>query len=92
MGLVHFVESVLIGVKNNVVTNLDYFHLIKDMDRFNDLVGGVDGDDEKEEERKANKRGQIAKWGCKAFTCAFQSTHAMLFSKFHVKNRSSFIK
>lgn len=36
MGLVHFVESVLIGAKSNVAMNLDSFHLIKDTNWFND--------------------------------------------------------
>ncbi|CAN6711499.1 unnamed protein product [Malus baccata var. baccata] len=35
MGLVYFVEGVLIGAKSNVSVNLEYLDLVKDMDRFN---------------------------------------------------------
>lgn len=35
LGLVYFVEAVLIGAKTNVAMNLDYLHLVEDMDRFN---------------------------------------------------------
>lgn len=40
------------------------------------MEGDVDGDDEGQEEGWANKRGQIAKWGCKAFTYAFHVLYA----------------
>ncbi|CAN6721009.1 unnamed protein product [Malus baccata var. baccata] len=35
--LVYFVEAVL-GAKSNVVVNLDYLHLVEDMDRLNNFV------------------------------------------------------
>ncbi|RXH67478.1 hypothetical protein DVH24_027625 [Malus domestica] len=105
--LVYSVNVVLIGAKSNIVVNLDYFHLVEDMNRFNDYSCGaitfeqlqdilslallgdeewmrdiyVNGDDEEEEEGKANKRGQRARRGCKGFTYAFQ-----LNIKLRVKN------
>lgn len=37
IGLVYFAKVIMIRAKsNNVAVNLDYFHLIEDMDRFND--------------------------------------------------------
>lgn len=36
IGLVYFAKAIMIRAKSNVAVNLDYFHLIEDMDRFND--------------------------------------------------------
>lgn len=35
LSLVNFVEAVLVRAKTNVIVNLDYFHLMEDMNRFN---------------------------------------------------------
>lgn len=37
LGLVYFVEAVL-GSKSNVAVNLDYLHLVEDMDRLNNFA------------------------------------------------------
>lgn len=41
MGLVYFVEGVLIGAKSSVGGNLEYLDLIEDMDRFNNYSWGL---------------------------------------------------
>ncbi|RXI00298.1 hypothetical protein DVH24_037846 [Malus domestica] len=40
LGLLYFSEVVLIGAKNNVVVNLNYLHLVKEKDRFNNFSWG----------------------------------------------------
>ncbi|CAN6707493.1 unnamed protein product [Malus baccata var. baccata] len=96
--LVYSANVVLIGAKSNIVVNLDYFHLVEDMNRFNDYSCGaitfeqlqdilslallgdeewmrdiyVNGDDEEEEEGKANKRGREREWVAKVLHMLFR--------------------
>lgn len=40
IGMVYFADGVLIEARSNVPVNLNYFHLVKDVEMFNDYSWG----------------------------------------------------